>query len=123
MTEEVYFFDTYALMEILQENTNYKKYINKVIILTQLNIFELFYNLLFDCREDIVKEITEIYNKSAVLYDKETIDEAAIMRFTFKNRKISMTDCIGYTIAKKLNIKFLTGDEQFKDLPNVEFVK
>jgi len=32
-------------------------------------------------------------------------------------------DCIGYIIAKKSGVQFLTGDEHFKDFENVEFVK
>jgi uncharacterized protein len=40
-----------------------------------------------------------------------------------KHRKLSIPDAIGYTIAKRLEIKFLTGDEDFKNYDNVEFVK
>jgi len=123
MTEEVYFFDTYAIIEILNANPNYNKYINKVIVLTQLNSFELFYNLLRDCRRDVVKIITERYTENAVRYSNEVIEEAAVMRFNLKNRHLSMADCIGYIIAKKLGIKFLTGDKEFETMANVEFVK
>ena len=38
-------------------------------------------------------------------------------------RKPSYIDCIGYMVAKRLNIKFLTGDKDFEDLDNVKFVK
>ena len=34
-----------------------------------------------------------------------------------------MTDCVGYVVAKRVGVKFLTGDREFKDMPNVEFVK
>ena len=34
-----------------------------------------------------------------------------------------MTDCIGYIIAKRLGMKFLTGDKEFEGFENVEFVK
>ena len=40
----------------------------------------------------------------------------------YKKFDLSYADCLGYVISKKLNIRFLTGDKQFKDLPNVEFV-
>ena len=40
-----------------------------------------------------------------------------------KNKDMSMPDAIGYVIAKRLEIKFVTGDNDFKDIPNVEFVK
>ena len=34
-----------------------------------------------------------------------------------------MADCIGYILAKRLSIKFLTGDKEFEKLDDVEFVK
>ena len=38
-------------------------------------------------------------------------------------RRISYSDAIGYIIAKENELKFLTGDKEFKDMDNVEFVK
>ena len=44
---ETYFFDTYALYEIFNQNANYKKYSNNInIITTRLNLMELHYGLL-----------------------------------------------------------------------------
>ena len=47
------------------------------------------------------------------------------MKFRLKNKKmdLSYADCIGYIYACENNLKFLTGDEKFKDMDNVEFVK
>ncbi len=59
----------------------------------------------------------------AIDYDKNTIEMASRLKLQYKRRNLSMTDCIGYTIAKNLGIKFLTGDKEFQDLENVEFVK
>ena len=39
------------------------------------------------------------------------------------HRKLSIPDAIGYTVARRLNIKFLTGDKDFEGMENVEFVK
>jgi len=36
---------------------------------------------------------------------------------------INYVDAIGYSISFDSGIKFLTGDNEFKNLPNVEFVK
>jgi predicted nucleic acid-binding protein len=36
---------------------------------------------------------------------------------------LSYADCINYSIARKLKIKLLTGDEDFRGLSGVEFVK
>ena len=43
--------------------------------------------------------------------------------FKNKNKQLSIPDAIGYIIANRLNIKFLTGDEAFRNIENVEFVK
>jgi len=42
-----------------------------------------------------------------------------------KNMKLNINyvDAIGYSISFDSGIKFLTGDNEFKNLPNVEFVK
>ena len=45
------------------------------------------------------------------------------MNFKIKNKRLSIPDAIGYIISKKLGVKFLTGDNDFKNLSNVEFVK
>ena len=37
-------------------------------------------------------------------------------RLKWKDRKVSMTDCIGYVMAKRLGIKFLTGDKEFEKI-------
>jgi len=34
-----------------------------------------------------------------------------------------LTDCVGYVLAIRNNLKFLTGDEKFENKKNVEFVK
>ena len=44
-------------------------------------------------------------------------------RLQWKDRGVSITDCVSYIIAKKLGINFLTGDREFEDIENVEFIK
>lgn len=56
-------------------------------------------------------------------YDQNVIEGASRFKLQYKKRNLSMTDCIGYILAKKLGIKFLTGDKEFEDMENVEFVK
>jgi predicted nucleic acid-binding protein len=50
-----------------------------------------------------------------------------INAMTFRNKnmkkKLSMVDCIAYQTALKKGLKFLTGDEGFKNIPYVKFVK
>ena len=124
MTEQwTYFFDTYAIVEILNANPNYTLYIDKNAVLTKLNIFEIFYNILRDYGERKANKVVDQYYESVVDYNRNVIEEAAQFRLENKKRKLSMTDCVGYLIAKKLGIKFLTGDKEFENMENVEFVK
>ena len=122
MTEE-YFFDTYAVFEIISGNENYEKYINKTAVLTKLNLFELFHNALRDMDEKMANNLMDEYYPLAIDYDKSTIEEASKLKLKYKKGNLSMTDYIGYVNAKKLGIKFLTGDKEFENMPNVEFVK
>ena len=52
-----------------------------------------------------------------------TIKNAMKFRLANKKKKLSYADCIGYQLAKEHGLKFLTGDKEFENLPNVEFVK
>ena len=123
MDKNLYFFDSYAVIEILLENENYKKYANASIVLTKLNIFEIYYNIAKDKGDKIAKDVADNYYPFVVEYGKDIIEEAAKFRLKYKKNDLSMTDCIGYFIALKYKIKFLTGDKQFENFPNVEFVK
>ncbi len=120
---EKMFFDTYALIEIIKGNPNYKKYKDFGIVLTKLNLFELYYSTMQKYGEEKAKNELSKNSSFIVDFNNNTIENAAKLKFIFKKQNISMTDCIGYIKAKELGIKFLTGDKQFEFLPDVEFVK
>ena len=118
-----YFFDTYAFLEILKGNESYKEYKDLGIVTTKLNMFELYLKVL---REDSLESSDAILKKYYPFvkdFDEEIIREATKLKIQLNKRDVSMTDCIGYCFAKQLGIKFLTGDNAFKGMENVEFVK
>ena len=95
---------------------------NEEIITSILNVGELYYALLKKNAE--AAEIWyEKLKQSAVLINVEIIKKAMKFRFENKSKKFSSIDCVGYVLAKERNLIFLTGDEGFKDMENVEFVK
>ncbi len=118
------FFDSYALFEIVEGNKNYKQYLTKVaIITTKLNLMELHYGLLNKYGRDIANRYYDIFLIFSIDIDDDIIKKANEFRLSLKKKRLSYIDCVGFTIAKTRNIKFLTGDEQFRYLANVEFVK
>jgi len=40
-----------------------------------------------------------------------------------KKKNLSFFDCAGYIFARENNYKFVTGDKEFENLPNVEYIK
>ena len=119
-----YFYDTYAIIEFLKGSKKYQKYFKKDLgITTKLNLMELYYAYIED--EDYANEVYDAYSEIAVEISDDQIKKSMKVRSDLKNMKlnISYVDAIGYSISFDSGIKFLTGDKEFKNLPNVEFVK
>ena len=119
---KLYFFDTYAFFEIIEKNPKYLIYTQSPFVTSKLNLFELYYNLLREGQEKLALELLDSYFPYALDFDKGILMYAAQLKFVYIKKKLSMTDCIGYVMAKKLGIPFLTGDKEFIPFENVEFV-
>ena len=118
---EQYFFDTYALFEIIYGGKKYDKYAKSGGITTILNLAELNYGLKKEHNAETADKITEKYSNAIIEITLNDVKEAMTLKLS--NKKLSIPDAIGYVIAKNKKIKFLTGDEGFKEMKNVEFVK
>ncbi len=119
----MYFFDTYALFEIAEKNEKYKKYNTFPLVVSVLNIAELYGTVLRELGEEKADEFYGKFVFQVVEITPEVIIEA--VKFRCKNRKedVSLPDAVGYLLAKKHKLKFLTGDKFFENKDNVEFVK
>jgi len=120
MNEQVFFFDTYAFFEIIAGNPAYKKFASENAITTIFNLAELNYALKREGKQ-FADKVTKEYEIFLVEITIEDIMKAMDLRL--KNRKLSIPDAIGYIVAKRKKVKFLTGDKEFSKMPNVEFVK
>jgi|SRR3989344_6319364 len=121
MNNETFFFDTYAFFEIIRGSPKYKDYLNSNIITAIFNIAELNYNLKKEKNKEVADNITKKYYQFIV---EVTLNDIQIAMDLKTNKKeLSIPDAIGYIIAKKHNVKFLTGDDDFRNMENVEFVK
>jgi len=111
------------MIEIAKGNQKFEKYLDHNLFTCLYNIYELYYTLLKDFNEKIAREFFYQFKKIAVQIKDEHIFEAS--RFKLKNyiKKFSYADCLGYAIALDFGIKFLTGDKEFQDLDNVEFIE
>ncbi len=118
-----YFFDTYAVIELIEGNPNYNKYSEEQASITIFNLAEIYWVTLNKLGELEANKIYEEYKNAVVEIDDTTLKEAIKFRKEHKKQDISYADAIGYIYAKRHNMKFLTGDKEFQNLSNVEFVK
>jgi predicted nucleic acid-binding protein len=50
-------------------------------------------------------------------------EAAAWQKFWDNKKAISLVDALGYSCSRKLGIRFLTGDKEFFEMENVEYIK
>lgn len=118
-----YFFDSYAIIEIFQGNPAYLVYGNEPVITTAANLAEVKQCMLRKGQAEAYRPAIHKLNPEildAALNDWET---AADFRFSQRGKRISLIDALGYRLAQKHGLRFLTGDSKFEKLPDVEFVK
>ncbi|MEK6983306.1 MAG: PIN domain-containing protein [Nanoarchaeota archaeon] len=122
MNKDIYFFDTYAIIEVLKGNDGYEKYKECRGIISVFNLVELHLHVTRIFGEKIADKVLEEYSSSVINFELEDIKETTKLKIRYANKKLSIPDSIGYVISKRLGIKFLTGDKNFKGFENVEFV-
>lgn len=121
---ELLFYDTYALHAIGNGSINYAVYARDVRIVTSyMNLYEMYHIFCKNGRQEFADAFFDELIGSAVQPEPETLKVASRFRILHAKRKLSYIDCLGYVIAKEMSVPFLTGDEGFKGLPNVKFVK
>lgn len=117
------FLDSYALIEILQGNPAYNEISQMQVLTSKVNLIELAYHLIQSFPELEVERILNSLKIETIEIDANHISKIAFFRKQFSSKKFSYIDCIGYILARENDLKFITGDKQFKDMPNVLFIK
>lgn len=121
-----FFADSYALIEMLKGNENYRSFQSDRLITTEFNICEVGFAV---CREYPANATRVLKSLRKMVVIQETRDEdycsgaARRKEASGTGKKLSTIDCVGYSVANRLNIPFLTGDREFADMDNVQFVR
>ena len=122
--ELVFFFDSYALIEIFEGNPRFERYKDAKIYTSYLQLYETYYCLIRNgYSEEEIRDFFNYLKKFCVNLDFKWIPMSVDFRRKYNKRDLSYADCLGYIIADDMKIKFLTGDKEFEDITNVEFVK
>lgn len=119
-----YFYDSYSIIELFRGNQEFAKYFSEHEGITAFhNATEVYYIMLREEGEERAKAALDFMRKLTIFPDFDILEEAMKFRIKNKKNKFSYADCLGYIMAKRNNLIFLTGDFAFKNFPNVEFVK
>lgn len=85
------------------------------------SLVELYLAVLRDRGEAEARRQFARFRTLAVDPDDEWLFEA--MELKARRPKLSYADAVGYTAARRIGARFLTGDEAFRRLPDVEFCR
>lgn len=118
-----FFWDSYAVIETIKGNSNYSLYLDDEVIITIFNLVEIYFSALKDLGETTAEKIYQQYSSSVTEVPDNVIKKAMKFKLKNKDKNFSYTDCIGYFYATENDLIFLTGDKEFENLENVEFVK
>lgn len=119
-----YFYDSYPVIEYINDNPKFVPYFEENSgVLTIMNAMEVYYSSLLEGGTEKADFVLDKLWPLIISPPKDTVKKAMQFRMVHKKRKLSYTDCLGYILAVEIKIKFLTGDKEFQDLPNVEFVR
>lgn len=111
----MFFLDTYAFVALDKESKNYWRFRDVDAVTTRFNQAEYGWLLIKEGKPlDIEKLEPYIFEVNS-----EIVKNA--LRLRKKHKNMSMPDAIGYATSVYLTILFVTGDSDFKGLPNVLF--
>ncbi len=87
---------------------------------------EIYYAILRDQGESDAKKAYSAASVYKIDFDDTDVHSAMKKRLELRRArkaKLSYADALGYYLSLKSRIKFLTGDQEFEKLENVEYVK
>lgn len=118
-----FFYDSYSVLAYLSDSPGYAAYFEKNTgVLTRLNLMEIYYAILRVHGATAAHEVLEAYSAREIEFSLLDVETAMKLRYELRKLELSYADAMGYHIAKKEGLKFLTGDKAFEGLPGVEFI-
>ncbi|MDO8625759.1 MAG: PIN domain-containing protein [Candidatus Diapherotrites archaeon] len=123
MNETEKFLDSYAIIEILNQKPQYARFASATGVCTAANLVEVAYHLLSETTPERTRLIMDSLRVKVLEIPPDAAVEIAAFRKKHAKKKLSYIDCVGYVVALRNNIPFVTGDKEFEKMPNVEFVK
>ena len=107
------------MIEIVKGNDRFRRYLAAELFTTLWNLVELYLAILRERGDEEAQRQFARFRPLIVDVRDDWIFEAMALKLS--RSSLSYADAIGYTAARRLGARFLTGDEEFRRLPDVEF--
>ena len=117
-----YFYDSWAILEYLNTGRLAAYFRSTRGVTTWLQVMEVFYALLRDGKpESEARDLVAALQPHVIDFSFEDVLGAMGVRIQMarQRRNLSYVDAIGYFIARKRRLQFLTRDPGFRGLPGV----
>lgn len=130
---KTFFYDSYAVLAFISGEKAYAKYFiddnddsaQSSGVLTKLNLMEVYFRAAKLHGHPAAKQIIDRFSRYLVDFDIDDIAGSMKLRVELMEKRtgLSYVDALGYYLARKMQIPFLTGDSYFNGLEGVRFVK
>ena len=117
-----YFFDSSAIIEIIDQKEAYLKFQDEVLVTNTLNLAEVYNHYLRKHNEQTADYWVSNLPFEFLEITKEIAIKGAKFRHKHEKENISYADSIGYETALANNLLFVTSDERFKEKENADYV-
>lgn len=118
-----YYLDNYALVEITNDNKRFHKFFDTEFIISDLTLADFYRVLLRKFNQQTAEYWAKRLNAYSLSVAREVLFKAIKFKHKNKEKGFSFFDCVGYTLARERKALFVTGDEEFRNMPGVEFIK
>ena len=119
----MYCLDTFALVEISEENPHYSKFFDSDFVITAPTLAEFYLVIYKKLNQKTADYWLEKLKPNARAASLDVWIRAVKFRHERKKENLSIFDAIGYAFSLENGYIFVTGDVQFKDKKGVEYVK
>lgn len=117
-----YYFDTYALVERQSGNPAYTPYASAPVFCHQTNLLEFAAWVMRVSDEARARKELRLLDANLIEATIDDLIDAAAFHGAQRRQNVSYIDALGYTLAQRHGMRFLTGDKAFKGRDGVEYV-
>lgn len=116
-----FFFDASALIGLFEERPGFGPYRAEPILTERGHIYE-FVRYLLKTRgaRDVLPIVAAV---RAIRVEPQDVDLLAAAKLKAQHSRMSAQDALGYRLARREGLKFLTTDTAFRKMPGVELVE